>query len=84
MEAMTMGIPCIATNVGGIPNYIDNSCGMLTESNNPQMLAEKIVNMIENKKKARILGKNARERMLKYHDLDKNFDKIVCYISKQA
>jgi len=42
-EAFYMKIPVIATNVGGIPELIqDNYTGLLVESENPQMLLEKI------------------------------------------
>ena len=84
MEAMAMGLPCIVSKVGGIPDYIDETCGVFVEPNNAEMLAEKIVYLIKNKKKARELGRRARERMLKYHDLDKNFDKVIDFMIKQV
>ena len=77
MEAMTMGIPCIATRVGGVPDYIDETCGILVEPKNPHILAYKIVYLIRNKKISRELGARARKRMLKYHDLDKNLSKTI-------
>jgi glycosyltransferase involved in cell wall biosynthesis len=84
MEAMAMGVPCITSRVGGIPDYIDETCGVFVEPNNPEMLAEKIVYLIKNKKKARELGRRAREKILKYHDLDKNLDKVIDFMIKQA
>jgi glycosyltransferase involved in cell wall biosynthesis len=84
MEAMAMGLPCIATKVGGIPDYLDETCGVFVEPKNPEMLAEKIVYLIENKKIAKELGRRAREKMLKYHDLDKNLDKILDFMIKQV
>lgn len=40
IEAMARGLPCIATNVGGIPELLDAK--FLVESNDWQQLAEKI------------------------------------------
>ncbi len=43
LEAMSQGVPVIATHVGGIPEMIDDGkTGFLTESKNPKVLAEKI------------------------------------------
>ncbi len=77
MEAMAMGKPCISTKVGGVPDYMDETCGILVEPKKPDELAEKIVYLLKNKRKAETLGKRARERMLKHHDLEKNMDKAI-------
>ena len=48
-EAFFLKIPVIATNVGGIPELVkDNETGILTESENPQMLLEKINDLLSN------------------------------------
>lgn len=77
MEAMTMGVPCVATKVGGVPDYIDETCGILVEPKKPKLLADKIVYLIKNKNVSRELGTRARKRMLRYHDLDKNLSKTI-------
>jgi glycosyltransferase involved in cell wall biosynthesis len=77
MEAMCMAKPCIATNVGGVPDYLDSDCGILIEPKNPEKLAEKIVFLINNPKIARLKGLKAREKILKEHNLDKNIDKAL-------
>ena len=28
-EALTMGLPCVVSNVGGLPSIIDKTCGMV-------------------------------------------------------
>jgi len=38
-EAMLMGIPCVATNVGDVTNIIDK-CGIIVESGNSEQLAD--------------------------------------------
>ena len=51
VEAMAYGIPCVATDVGGIPEIIeDGSNGFLCEKSNSNNLAstiEKVINLIE-------------------------------------
>lgn len=44
IEAMATGRPVIATNVGGLPEVIDDGItGILIPSNNPELLSEKII-----------------------------------------
>jgi len=74
LEAMAMGKPCIATRVGGVEHYLEGY-GILVEPRNPKMLAEKIAYLLENPEVAKELGKKAREKMLKEHDLEKNIEK---------
>lgn len=33
-EALTLGLPCVASNVGGIKSIVNNECGMLCITNN--------------------------------------------------
>lgn len=45
IEAMAVGLPCIGTNVGGIPELLDESA--LISKNKPNALAIKIKNLIK-------------------------------------
>jgi len=48
LEAMAAGLPVIATPVGGIVDFIsDYETGILTEPQNPRMLAAKIEQLVE-------------------------------------
>lgn len=47
MEAMAVGVPVVATNVGGVPELIKNGeTGFLVEPKNPKTLAEKIEHVL--------------------------------------
>jgi alpha-maltose-1-phosphate synthase len=53
LEAMASGLPVIATNVGGIPYQIDESCGVLVEAGNPLAVKEAFEYMTEDMHKLR-------------------------------
>jgi teichuronic acid biosynthesis glycosyltransferase TuaC len=40
LEALACGCPIVATPVGGIPELVDASCGILVEGNGPEPLAD--------------------------------------------
>ena len=57
LEAMASKLPVISTNVGGIPEIIDNGVnGILIPPKNEKELAEAIRNLIENPSHAKDLG----------------------------
>lgn len=61
-EAMILGVPCIASYVGGIPSLITNEeSGILVPVNEPYYLAEKIIMLSKNKSLQERLSKKASE-----------------------
>lgn len=63
LEAMAMGLPVIATNVGGNPELvINNETGFLIPYDDAEKMAEKILLLIADKEFARHLGQNGRRR----------------------
>lgn len=62
LEAMAMQKPILATNVGGIPEMIQNgSNGILIESKNTNALISALSGMITNNDMRRCLGQKAKE-----------------------
>ena len=60
LEAMTTGLPVVATPAGGTREVLtDNENGIITDSN-PENAAKQILELINNPEKAKILGQNAR------------------------
>ncbi|MCX6690645.1 MAG: glycosyltransferase, partial [Methanoregula sp.] len=66
LEAMASALPCIATNVGGIPEWIENQkTGLLISPDSPEQLAEKILLLAHNPQLGSALGNAAREKIKK-------------------
>lgn len=73
LEAMEMGLPIVATKVGGIPDIIENKKnGILVSPRNSKMLAQGIVDIIKHPVKASKLKKAALERVR-----DFEWDKVI-------
>jgi len=63
LEAMAWGLPIIASNVGGIPEIIENGVdGLLVSSASPKELAEALKKLMENKESREYLGANALKK----------------------
>ena len=61
LEAMSVGIPVISTNIGGIPEQIvNNESGYIIEAGDINVLAEKINFLLINENSLIKLGKNSR------------------------
>lgn len=71
-EAMALGKPVIATNFGGPVEIIENErSGFLIPSNDPNILSEKIINLMENKEQRQKIGEGATERVREKFDVRK-------------
>jgi len=70
IEAMAMGLPIIASKVGGIPELIDNGeNGILIEPRSPQQIASSITYLLENQDIAKMMGEKNIIRVRKNHDI---------------
>ena len=77
-EAMLLGVPCIAADVGGVRNLMhESSEGILYEPGDVQALAEGIAQLFVMKEKAAVVGKAARTHALRTHDPHKNLENLI-------
>ena len=77
-EAMILGVPSVASYVGGIPDMLkDKEEGFLYQHDSPYMLAQYFCEIFENQDLALKFSKNARERALKTHDRDENTRRLI-------
>jgi glycosyltransferase involved in cell wall biosynthesis len=80
LEAAAMGLPVIATNVGGTPEVIhDDETGMLFEPGDVDALTQKVCRVAENKDLAHKLGSNARQLIEKEFNWD-NIVELYCEV----
>lgn len=70
-QAMMRGLPVIASRIGGIPETLDHGrCGVLVEPNDPQALADAIIDLAQDAAKREQLGQAAREHALAHYSSD--------------
>jgi glycosyltransferase involved in cell wall biosynthesis len=66
VETMAMSLPCVATDVGGIPEVVvNNVTGILVPAKSVEPLADAILKIIDDPGLARDLGFKGRERVEK-------------------
>jgi glycosyltransferase involved in cell wall biosynthesis len=64
MESLACGTPCVAFNIGGMPDMIDHQQnGYLAKPFNTDDLAKGIVWVLEDEERLRKLGSNSREKV---------------------
>lgn len=77
-EAMILGMPCIATYVGGTPSLLENGIeGILVQDGDPWVMAGAILELYFNPEVAKQFGMRARERALRRHDHDHIVDTYI-------
>jgi glycosyltransferase involved in cell wall biosynthesis len=77
LEAMTIGLPVVATRVGGIPALVeDGKTGLLVPPGDPLSLARAIIRLIEDPGLAAALAARAREHVQNEFGLDRMLARI--------
>jgi glycosyltransferase involved in cell wall biosynthesis len=64
LEAMSCEVPVAASNVGGLPEIVDETVGTLFEPASPESLAKRLVALL-NRPDLRELGARGRERVVR-------------------
>ena len=78
LEAMACGLPCIATNVGGILDIIQhNVSGILVPYGDPESLGNGMRRLLEHKEVADKLGRNARKTIEERFNLDREVEQYI-------
>ena len=72
LEALSTGLPVIATRVGGIPEIVhDGVNGFLVEPKHPEGIADRILQLNDDKTLREKLGIRARKTILEKYTIDK-------------
>ena len=78
LEYMAAGKPVIATNVGGASEAIvENESGFLIESDDDQALANRLIELLKDEKKADIFGTKGREVVEEKFSLENQLKKTL-------
>ena len=73
VEAMACGVPVVATDCEGYKEIIDNAnLGIIIDKRAPDLLAEKILLLLNNPKMARTMAAQALDKVTKLYDWSKN------------
>ncbi len=75
IEALSAAKPVVATAVGGVKDVVDDRVnGRLVPAQNPNRIAEAIVELIRSPGEAQRLGEKGREKVLQSHTIQKSVD----------
>ena len=78
LEAMAMGIPIVATAVGGVPDIIeDGKNGLLIKAGDPLQLSETIMKIINDKNISNKFSKNGRQIVENKFSIERWVNKIT-------
>lgn len=77
-EAMILGVPCVASDVGGVSDLLKHrEEGFVYQADAPYMLAYYVCEIFGNEELAFEFSKNAREHALKTHNREENLKTII-------
>ncbi|RLC62170.1 MAG: hypothetical protein DRI01_07335 [Chloroflexi bacterium] len=83
LEAAAAGKPCIASNVGPLPEIIeDGKSGLLVTPRSSEALAQAIIHFAKNPEEAQAMGRQAQERVLKMFTIDQTIQKLQAVYTK--
>ena len=77
-EAMLLGVPCVASDVGGVKNLMTHDReGFIYQSTAPYMMAHYICRVFRMENQAQTLGAAAQTHARKTHDPDANLQALL-------
>jgi glycosyltransferase involved in cell wall biosynthesis len=78
LEAMALGKPVIATAVGGTPEVIvDGESGLLVPSEQPEVMAQAILQVVNDSELAKRLSAGARKRVKERFSVESRCNKLI-------
>lgn len=80
IEAMAAGLPVVASNVGGIPDLIeDGMTGKLVIPGDVQGLSSSLLELVENPEKRLTWGEKARLKAIQYFNIEDRVTSLVLF-----
>jgi len=79
LEAMAAGLPIVATNVGGIPDIVEEGVnGYLVNAKSPEEIGERVLILLQNDEIREAMSTNNREKAELY-----TWDKVTTKVEKE-
>lgn len=66
LEGLACGLPIVAEKIGGIPEYVNSDCALLTEVKNPDSIVEAIIKLIESPSLCKSMAQASRQQALDF------------------
>ncbi len=83
VEAMSRGLPVIASQIGGIPEVVEHErSGLLVDPFDSTAVASAICIMAESPHNRKVMGDNGRDRWRRYFTVDRMLKEYVEYFQK--
>jgi len=77
IEAQAMGLPVVATRIGGVSEAVlDDQTGLLVPPRDPQALARAVMRLIENPELRRSMSREGRRFVAQRYDWHKNAERV--------
>ena len=84
MEAMASGIPCVTTQIAGIPELIRTGIdGLLVAPSDLDGLTDALATLMEDQALRDRLSKSGRQRICQYYDLRRNVEELAAIFSER-
>ena len=70
IESMSAGVPVVATDVGGVTEAIDDTCGLICKPKDYHEIAQNVIKLLENEELRNWMGENARKKVIENFTID--------------
>ncbi len=85
MEAMAMGIPCVSTQITGIPELIRNGTdGLLVAPSDLDALVEALAKLMDDAALRERFSRSGRKRILQHYDLHRNVKELARHFAEHV
>ncbi len=71
LESMSCGIPVVATDVGGVTEALDDTCGFICKPKDYVEIGARVVELLQNEELRKQMGANARRKVVENFTIGK-------------